>query len=220
MSTAPATPSSTANKPRRGRPASLAKREAILAAATGAFLRDGYGATTLDVVAAAAGVSKQTIYSHFTDKQTLFMAVVDAARSTGGDPAILDAHWRLDPNDVRGSLTAFGEALLATMLSAEVAALRRVMIAELARLPALRVLWNSGAPNATVAHLSAEVAALSARGVLDVPGVPVAVEQFLALLSHPANLRSLFGVVPLTGAERREIAASAADMFVRAYGGG
>lgn len=216
MSSPPGTPGSA--KPRRGRPPSAAKRQAILTAGTEVFLRKGYDAATLDLVAAAAGVSKQTIYSHFTDKQTLFVAVVDAARSSGGDPAIMGLQWRLDPADVRGSLTSFGEALLSTTLKAEVAALRRLMIAELDRCPALRDLWNSGSPNATVAHFATEVSALSAQGVLSVPSVPLAVEQFFSLLGHPANMRSLFGVVPLTASARRDIAASAADMFVRAYG--
>jgi TetR/AcrR family transcriptional repressor of mexJK operon len=206
-----------AEKPRRGRPRSAAKRHAILAAATDVFLRQGYEAATLDAVAAAAGVSKQTIYSHFTDKQTLFVAVVDAARSSTGDPAIMGLRWRLDPADVRGSLTAFGEALLATTLTAEVAALRRIMIAELHRRPALRDLWDSGAPNATAAHLATEVATLDAQGVLSIPSVPVAVEQYFSLLVHPAHMRSLYGVTPLTASARRDIAAAAADMFVRAY---
>ncbi|MCW2501765.1 MAG: hypothetical protein JWO79_49 [Actinomycetia bacterium] len=38
-----------------------------------------------------------------------------------------------------------------------------------------------------------------------------------AVVSGPANNRSLDGVVPLTAADRREIAASAANVFVRAY---
>ncbi|GAA2710521.1 TetR/AcrR family transcriptional regulator C-terminal domain-containing protein [Actinoplanes palleronii] len=62
------------------------------------------------------------------------------------------------------------------------------------------------------------MAALGAQGVLAMPSVPAAVEQFLALIGHPANLRSLYGVLPLTETARREIAAAAADMFVRAYG--
>jgi TetR/AcrR family transcriptional repressor of mexJK operon len=213
--TTPETPG--AEKPHRGRPRSTAKRHAILTAATDVFLRQGYEAATLDAVAAAAGVSKQTIYSHFTDKQTLFVAVVDAARSRTGDPVITGLQWRLDPADVRGSLTAFGEALFATTLTAEVAALRRIMIAELHRRPALRDLWDSGAPNATATHLATEMARLNTQGVLSIPSVPVAVEQYFSLLVHPAYMRSLYGVTPLTTSERRDIAAAAADMFVRAY---
>ena len=61
-----------------GRPKDLAKREAILEAAKTLFLSLGYANTSMDAVAAAAGVSKLTVYSHFTDKQTLFCSAVMA----------------------------------------------------------------------------------------------------------------------------------------------
>ena len=40
------------------------------------FLANGYAATSMDKVAAAAGVSKATVYSHFQDKAGLFAAIV------------------------------------------------------------------------------------------------------------------------------------------------
>ena len=40
------------------------------------FLAKGYAATSMDRVAAAAGVSKATVYSHFHDKSSLFAALV------------------------------------------------------------------------------------------------------------------------------------------------
>lgn len=182
-----------------------------------AFLLEGYDAATLDRIAAAAKVSKQTVYSHFTDKETLFAAVVEAARRQRDDPAAAPPA-NLDPADLQGSLTATGEALLAAAHKPEVAALRRIMIAELGRRPTLRDQWNSGAPNTAVTHLATELATLNAMGVVHIPSIPLAVEQFLALLGHPANNRSLYGVQPLTPSDRRDIAASAADLFVRAYG--
>jgi len=62
---------------------SQAKRQAILAAATEAFLHSGYAAS-VDEIAAVAGVGKQTVYRHFGDKQALFLAAVAAARATTG----------------------------------------------------------------------------------------------------------------------------------------
>src|SRR3954463_13255531 len=60
---------------------SQAKRQAILKAATEAFLHSGYAAS-VDEIAAVAGVGKQTVYRHFGDKQALFLAAVAAARAT------------------------------------------------------------------------------------------------------------------------------------------
>ena len=61
-----------------GRPKDLAKRQAILDAAKDLFVRNGYASTSMDAVAAEAGVSKLTVYSHFNDKETLFSAAVVA----------------------------------------------------------------------------------------------------------------------------------------------
>lgn len=59
------------------RPLSSAKTVAILEGAMSVFLEHGYVGTTMDQVAAAAGVSKPTVYSHFQDKETLFNALVE-----------------------------------------------------------------------------------------------------------------------------------------------
>ena len=61
-----------------GRPKDPAKRRAILEAAKSLFLRNGYDGSSMDAIAAEAGVSKLTVYSHFTDKETLFSAAVKA----------------------------------------------------------------------------------------------------------------------------------------------
>ncbi len=52
------------------------KAEQILRGAIPEFLKNGYTCTSMDKVAKAAGVSKQTLYSHFTDKEGLFTALV------------------------------------------------------------------------------------------------------------------------------------------------
>jgi AcrR family transcriptional regulator len=53
------------------------KQEQILQGAMRVFLSAGYSGTSMDRVSAVAGVSKQTIYSHFGDKQGLFKALME-----------------------------------------------------------------------------------------------------------------------------------------------
>lgn len=68
--------------PRMTRAESQARtRETLVATATELFLRDGYGATSLEKVADEAGYSKGAVYSNFRNKDELCLAVVDAIRA-------------------------------------------------------------------------------------------------------------------------------------------
>jgi AcrR family transcriptional regulator len=62
------------------------RREQILAAATIAFARNGFGATGLDDVATEAGITRVILYRHFDSKTDLYQAVLDRMG------ARLDAH--------------------------------------------------------------------------------------------------------------------------------
>ncbi|MBW4494209.1 MAG: TetR/AcrR family transcriptional regulator [Oscillatoria princeps RMCB-10] len=53
------------------------KVEQILKGAMQEFLAHGYAGTSMDRVAAAAGVSKATVYSYFADKEGLFAALME-----------------------------------------------------------------------------------------------------------------------------------------------
>ena len=64
-------------KKKPGRPSDQAKRQAILDAASQLFFEDGFAATSIEQVAADAGVSKVTIYNQYGDKRALFTAAVE-----------------------------------------------------------------------------------------------------------------------------------------------
>lgn len=59
------------------KPRDTKKTAQILRGAMVEFLQRGYAAASMDRVAAAAGVSKATVYSHFADKEALFIALVE-----------------------------------------------------------------------------------------------------------------------------------------------
>ena len=68
---------SSASTPNPSRQLSPEKTAAILDGAMQVFLEQGYVGTTMDRIAAAAGVSKPTVYSHFQDKATLFTSLME-----------------------------------------------------------------------------------------------------------------------------------------------
>jgi AcrR family transcriptional regulator len=55
-----------------------AKRDEILAAASSLFLSEGYDGASMGKIAAAAGLTPNTLYWYFDDKDELFVAVADA----------------------------------------------------------------------------------------------------------------------------------------------
>ena len=134
--TAPTVPTTiTSPAPRRtgGRPtaAGSADRDArILDAATTAFLRDGFAATSIERIAAAAAVSKRTLYARFPDKPAAFLAVVQrlvATWLTGFDAALPDAPTL--PN----ALLAAARGILAVALTPQALQLHRLVVSEAAR---------------------------------------------------------------------------------------
>jgi AcrR family transcriptional regulator len=63
--------------PERRRLPSAERRATILRAAGPLFARDGFAATRLEDVAAAAGVTKPILYRHFDSKKALYVALLD-----------------------------------------------------------------------------------------------------------------------------------------------
>ena len=71
-----------------------ATRRRIVDAAAELFVAEGYGSTTLEQVAARAGVAVQTIYFHFGNKRTVLKEAVDVASVGDDEPVpLLDRPW-------------------------------------------------------------------------------------------------------------------------------
>src|SRR5215217_871548 len=89
----------------------LATRRAIVAAASGLFVEVGYGATTIDEVARAAGVSRKTVFTAVGGKLELLKLALDWAIA-GDDRSVALAdraairRW-MDQPDPRKVLAAF-----------------------------------------------------------------------------------------------------------------
>lgn len=161
---------------------STRKRLAVLQAAKQSFLSVGFGATNLDEVAATAGVSKMTIYSHFTSKENLFTAVmtdVIEARSAQGPRLEVGS----EPREFSETLTAVAVDLVETVRDPEVVGLRRVLIAEQPRHPDLAAAWRDATVVATVAELERFFASAKQRRLLvDGADPRVIAEQFVWML--------------------------------------
>lgn len=197
---------------------SPAKRRAILRAATEAFLSQGYARTSVDAIAAAAGVGKQTVYGHFGNKERLFLAVVEqATRDVGIDPEaptdVITAS-----GDPRADLQKAGERLLRAMTAPAVSALHRLTIAEVTHHPELQRHWrDTSAAPAVIEAIAEYLAELDRHGDLQVPEPALSARQFVMLLGAEGQVRSLHGLRPLDPSEIRQVAAETADLILRAH---
>lgn len=214
---APAAKRAAANKGNGpGRPKDLGKRAAILQAAKSLFVEQGYGGVSMDGIAALAGVSKLTVYSHFGDKETLFSEAI-RAQCEEMMPADLFEHAPKGP--LRQQLIGIGEAFFAMISSEAAIATHRMMLAPGTGDEHVReMFWNAG-PMRVQRSLADFLAARAKAGELQVTDLGLAASQFFCLLKgelHPMMMCGLGGT-PSTADVRRHVAASV-DFFLRAYG--
>lgn len=191
------------------------KRDAIVDAATQLFLGSGYGAVSMDAIAAEASVSKRTVYSHFENKETLFAAVMCHLCSRMGGPAPDEGIPDGPPEAV---LVEFGRKLLTMLSSPQALALYRVVIAEAPRLPELGAVFYESGPRHFINMVAAYLTEQNAKGVLRVKDPQRAAAQFMAMIKDPLHLRLSLGVGPAPGqGEIDASVASAVSVFLRGY---
>jgi len=126
-------------------PLQCRKRSAILDGAKTVFLRDGFGVATMDDVAAAAGVGKQTVYRHFKSKEALFVELVSAMCTQVG-AVLADAQGEQSDAAPEVELHELGWLLARSLTTPDSLGLYRAIVAEAARFPALgQVFYENGA---------------------------------------------------------------------------
>lgn len=198
--------------------ASGRKRQAIVDAAAAEFLREGYSASSMDEIARRASVSKPTIYSHFGNKERLFLAVIGGALTkvyAGVDPTSVKI---AQAPDLRSALIEFMEVWSRRVLREDFAGLRRLVIAEVGRFPQLGRFWYRITHVMMDTHLVEAFAELHERGVLEVPDPNRAMRQLIGLtLSGPQLLQTFMPDFEIDDAELEAAIADGVDVFLARY---
>ncbi len=184
-------------EPRRGgRPSRLATvqlQETILDVATELFLTHGYGATSIEAVAAGARISKRTFYHRFDDKADLFEAVVRRLIDRWLPP--FEAQLA-EPVAIDALLLRTANQILAVALSPPALALHRVLVAEAQRFPQLIQLVNEAGAGKGVDRIAALLERESKAGSLAIADSRFAAEQFLNMVLSVPQKRALgFGEI-------------------------
>ncbi|WP_327150460.1 TetR/AcrR family transcriptional regulator [Nocardia sp. NBC_01329] len=199
----------------RGR---IDKQQAILDAAFVVFTHTGYAQARMDQIAAAAGVAKATVYSHFGDKEEVFRRAVRSLSDTAlaANSAVVE---RLaEPGaDLESLLLEVGGALVRCYCAPESRALRRLVCAEAGQFPDLPDLVDDVADRVGRA-LADRLARLALAGSLRIDDPDLAAAQWMALLTGPLRARQVFGDTSPSEAELDRVAAAAVRTFLAAFG--
>ena len=201
-----------------GRPKDMEKRAAILIAAKALFIRNAFAGTSMDAIAADAGVSKLTVYSHFGDKDNLFREVI---RSRIQD-LLPEETYLFDPQvDIRETLLRVALTHAHLDCNAETVGTFRAILSDCRQgNPRYgKLIWEEGAAR-THGLMERLLQQAVDAGQLDVDDVPRASVQFLTLIKGNLMMRQMFGCTecPESYVEEIETTARAGvEMSLRAY---
>jgi TetR/AcrR family transcriptional repressor of mexJK operon len=194
------------------------KRQPILQAAAGIFLRSGYAGASMDAIAEAAAVSKVTLYNQFGSKQALFAALIG-----GRCERLLETVVQVGAEDAepRAGLTTIAQAYIELHYATQSLELFRLVIAEQPTFPELTELVFKSCQEPVRRRLADYLRRLDIRQSLRVPDPDAAARLFLAMLAGEPHLRCLLGLQDgLSVEEKGGLVGAAVTLFCDGCGAG
>jgi TetR/AcrR family transcriptional regulator, mexJK operon transcriptional repressor len=174
----------------------------------------------MEDIAVRAGVSKQTVYKHFTDKQNLFADIVLSTTDDMDALVGLIADRLTNTSDPATDLEHLAETFLTALMQPRVLRLRRLVISSADRFPDIASAWYERGFERALAALATSFEALAARQLLVVDDPATAAEHFVGMLFWiPVNKAMFTGDDDYAaGHDLVAVARSAARVFMNAYG--
>jgi len=205
-------------RPRRaGR---LASSGAIREAAASLFLEKGYQGTSMDDVAAAAQVSKQTIYTHFANKEALFADLVLGNVERVEEFVATMERTLTEAADIETGLRRVARLYVGLVTRPEVLRLRRLVLGEVGRFPDLARSYYERVPGRVLDALAEIFKRLADEGRLRLDDPSLAAQHFAWLTLGVPLDRGMFYPIekPVPEAELDRVADAATRVFLAAYG--
>lgn len=198
-----------------GRPSKLQSgkiEEEILDIATGLFLAQGYGATSIEEVASECGISKRTFYHRFDHKKALFSAVAHRLIRRVRPESMPDL---FKGKTLEAILLRLTQAILAAVLTPEALALHRIILAEATRFPELAIVMeNEGSKADAISRIAGLLEEEKRKGAIEVDDTLFAAEQFLQMVIAVPQRRAMGLGVPMTSGELAQWALRTVDLFL------
>jgi TetR/AcrR family transcriptional repressor of mexJK operon len=176
-------------RPTRAEAAELEDR--LRRAAVDTFLAKGFDGTTMEAVAAAAGVTKRTLYAKYPDKRTLFAKVLPWAMSRlRWDDTVADDAG----GDLRAALVLIARAAAARVVDPQVVQLTRIAMTESHRFPEFAEAAHSLTWSPRLRSVVGLLEHHAQLGHVVVPDPELAAEHFLAMVSGFPTILASFGL--------------------------
>jgi len=197
--------------PKKGR-----KYDQVIEGAWQVFMREGFEGASVDAIARAAGVSKATLYSYFSDKKLLFIEVARTECLRQAETAIVLGQSGLS---TRETLTDMARRMVAFYLSDLGQQVFRICAAEAERFPEIaRTFYQSG-PELARRRVADYLGEAVKRGQLQIEDCQFAADQFAELCKADLFMRMMFGISEsITQNEIDRVINGAVDMFMARYG--
>ncbi len=192
------------------------KRRQILDGAHEVFIARGFDAASMSDIAAAANVSKGTLYVYFEDKEHLFLALIEREREIQKRAAF--EALQEDP-DTAHALATFGQRLVRLLSSDFAVRAHRIVIGVAERMPDLGREFYENGPLQGTRRLASFLERKVAEGELEIEDTMLAASQFLDLSQSSLLRPRLFNAVaePPSEAEIERVVAAAVELFMRRY---
>ena len=191
----------------------LNRERQILDAALTVFAATGYSGTTMDAVAAEAGVTKPTLYSYFPSKESLFQAMMLGKRDL-----MLDVFEHASDKGMVADLLAFAWAYADTVMRPDMLSLARLIIGEVARFPEIGRAYQASGPDHLLRGIMRYLDVQREAGRLAFEDAELAAQDLWGLILSAPRTQALY--MPDSQPDRATLAryiANGLRVFLKAY---
>ena len=165
----------------------LNRERQILDAALSVFAAQGYSGTTMDAVAAEAGVTKPTLYSYFPSKDSLFQAMMLGQRDL-----MLDVFAHPSPQGMVADLWSFARTYADTVMRPEMLSLARLIIGEVSRFPEIGRAYQASGPDHLLRGIMRYLEDQRDAGRLDFDDAELAAQDLWGLILSAPRTQALY----------------------------
>lgn len=191
-----------------------AKRQQILDAAIKLFTEQGYAATSMDLIAKNADVSKQTVYSHFGSKDELFSASIEY-KCESLHILDLSLHNLSEPQTI---LLKLAQNFTEFITSKEACAVHKICVFESTTYPQVSEMFYKAGPLRVTNEVTLLMEKLHEQKILDIENPKYAALQFLNMMKGELWMQTEFNIKERISPEEVEkYFRDSVAFFVRGY---